>query len=397
MALCHGRARRSKCYPRQREMSTEVEERILVLAVGGDAAPVHQAIARCQLQRHECNGASELCRCIGAGAAAIVVDDEALTDAAIAELGAAIAEQPEGSDILILVCGAREIETTRADRLGRDLGNVLLLARPVAAVTMESALRVALRARRRQLAARASQSSGARISSEVDQFLSVLGHELRNPVSAISMAAQVMSLGNSDPARYQPLIQRQTAKLERLIDDLRDAGRIASGRVALDRQRLDLRESVERVVALKEADAAKQALSVAVSVPPVPVHVLADPDRVQQIVGHLLANAVKYTPPGGHVRIALSTESGAARLEVIDDGVGIDSGLLPRVFDLFARAAGRSGQFKAGLGVGLTVVRALVELHGGSVEARSAGMGQGSGFVVRLPLVGTVDPAAPPT
>jgi two-component system, sensor histidine kinase len=234
----------------------------------------------------------------------------------------------------------------------------------------------------------------ARALAEADQrkddYLAMLAHELRNPIGAISMANYLLdqiSARTPEAIRLRRTVSRQAKHLARLVDDLLDVSRLTHDRVDLRRTRVDLRVSIEdgvKAVATRMS-AARHVLQV--TLPSQPVWVLADPTRLEQIVANLLDNAAKYTEPGGHVTLSLECANGCASLRVCDSGLGISSEALPHVFDLFAQGPTSIDRSRGGLGIGLTVVRKLAEMHGGSVTASSAGPGQGSEFVVKLPLL----------
>jgi PAS domain S-box-containing protein len=226
-----------------------------------------------------------------------------------------------------------------------------------------------------QETARAEAESANRTK---DEFLAMLGHELRNPLGAISSAAHVLSRtasGSSATARASDIIGRQVQHLARIVDDLLDVSRVVAGKVVLRLQPVDLGDIARHVI----------------SVHTTPTWISADPTRLEQVLTNLLANAVKYTPAGGEITVTVRRQGDQAILTVRDTGVGIRPELLPRVFDLFVQGDRSLERSAGGLGIGLTLVRQLVELHGGTVEAASAGPGRGSTFTVRLPIL-----AAPP-
>jgi signal transduction histidine kinase len=230
-----------------------------------------------------------------------------------------------------------------------------------------------------------------------DEFLAMLAHELRNPLSAIANAAHLLHELVPEEERLQKaaaIVRRQVGHLVRLVDDLLDVSRITRGKVALRREALDLRDSVRQAVdtARPLFEAKRQFLRL--ELPPAPLPLWADPTRLEQVIGNLLRNAAKYTDPGGHVEIAAALDGDQAVLRVRDDGQGIAPELLPQIFDLFVQGGETQERAGAGLGIGLTLVRRLVTLHGGSVEASSDGPGAGAEFVVRLPAAETA-PATP--
>ena len=239
-----------------------------------------------------------------------------------------------------------------------------------------------------QEAARAEAESANRTK---DEFLAMLGHELRNPLGAISSAAHVLSRtagGNSASSRASEIIGRQVQHLARIVDDLLDVSRVVAGKVVLRVQPVDLGEIARRVATLHGGPVGARHV---ISVHTTPTWISADPTRLEQVLTNLLANAVKYTAAGGEITVGVRRDGDRAVLTVRDTGVGIRPELLPRVFDLFVQGDRSLERSAGGLGIGLTLVRQLVELHGGTVEAASAGPGRGSTFTVRLPIL-----AAPP-
>ncbi len=219
-------------------------------------------------------------------------------------------------------------------------------------------------------------------------FLATLGHELRNHLASIVNAAQVLKLiGSGQPALAAPLaiVDRQTGQLRRLVDDLLDLTRISTGKVQLRKGRVDLTGVVQQAVEASRPalDAAGHQLSVLV--PPDPVWLDADAARLQQVLVNLLTNAAKYTPAGGQVWLSATVEGADAVVRVRDTGVGLSAEMLPCIFDLFTQVEAARPRSQGGLGIGLALVRNLVELHGGTVQVRSDGVGKGSEFAVRLP------------
>jgi signal transduction histidine kinase len=230
-----------------------------------------------------------------------------------------------------------------------------------------------------------------------DEFLAMLAHELRNPLGAISTAAYVLgqSAGAEPPvARSVSIIQRQAHHLVRLVDDLLDVSRITRGKVELRRVPLDLGEVVLQAVETTRPLVEARRHRLRVALPDAPIRLLADPTRVEQVLANLIRNAVKFTEPGGSIEIEAEASDGQAVVRVRDSGVGISPELLPRVFDLFIQGRQGLDRSAGGLGIGLTLVRSLVEMHGGHVQARSAGPGHGSEITVWLPL--TADAARQP-
>ena len=222
-----------------------------------------------------------------------------------------------------------------------------------------------------------------------DEFLALLAHELRNPLAPIRTSLQTLKLAGSDAVvagRAREMMERQVDHLVRLVDDLLDVSRIMRGKVDLRRERVDLAAVVSRAVetARPLIEAGRHELTV--EVPPDPVRLDADPVRLAQVLGNLLTNAAKYTEPGGRIRLTVETTSGEVTIRVRDTGIGIPADMLDRVFDPFVQTDVARGRSQGGLGLGLALVRSLVELHGGTVAARSDGPGRGSEFTIRLPM-----------
>jgi len=224
-----------------------------------------------------------------------------------------------------------------------------------------------------------------------NEFLAMLSHELRNPLAPIRNAVQVMGLLNlTDPRLLwvKDMIDRQVKHLVHLVDDLLDVSRITRGKITLKYESVKLSQLIERAVEATEAIIEAQQHRLSVSCPEQPVLLRGDAVRLVQVFTNLLNNAAKYTPHGGHIQLTAVPNSQELVVSVRDNGIGISPELLPHVFDLFTQAERSLDRSQGGLGIGLTLVRKLVEMHGGSIEALSAGPGQGSEFVVRLPLTG---------
>jgi signal transduction histidine kinase/ActR/RegA family two-component response regulator len=229
-----------------------------------------------------------------------------------------------------------------------------------------------------------------------DEFIALLGHELRNPLSAITAAVALLEsqeLGEDNLARARGVITRQSQHLSRIIDDLLDLSRVLSGKVLLDRHRLDLAAVARQCVAALAA--ARRIEGHAVHMRTDTVWIDADQARIEQIINNLLLNAAKYTPTGGSIELTVRSEGDDAVLTVRDTGIGIAAQLLPNIFDVFVQGPAPLDGSQDGLGIGLALVRRLVRLHGGTVLAASAGDGQGSTFTVRLPLAMHALPGEP--
>jgi two-component system CheB/CheR fusion protein len=239
------------------------------------------------------------------------------------------------------------------------------------------------------LAASLNREKDARMAAEAaiaakDDFLALVAHELRQPLHASLAALQVLAarINGESGDRARAVIERQIVQMSRLVDDLLDAARVVKGHVELDVEAVDLRHAIDHAVDAVKPLLEERRHELAVSLPKHPVTVMADMARLQQVFSNLLTNAAKYTEPGGRIGITVGNGDRRATITVVDTGRGIDAAALPRIFELFTRGASDV----SGFGVGLAVARRLVELHGGSIEARSAGAGLGAEFTLSLPL-----------
>jgi signal transduction histidine kinase len=322
--------------------------------------------------------------------------------------------------LLLLVCGglAALAGIVTARRIARPLGTLadavdqLTLGNPEAPVPESSIaeidrLAAAFGELRDRLAARTAESE--RLATELrgraealaeadqrkDEFLAMLAHELRNPLSAIANASHLLThTEQPEPpmARAVAIIERQIHHLVRLVDDLLDVSRITRGKVELKRSPVDLVDLVRQTIESNRALVENRGIALGADLPPGTLPLDADPTRLEQVLANLLRNAAKFTEPGGRITVSVAASGTEAAVRVKDTGIGIDPELLPRIFDLFTQGEQPLDRRGAGLGIGLTMVRRLVELHGGRVEAASAGPGQGAELTVWLPLAGSPIP-----
>src|SRR5688500_14966028 len=376
------------------------DEVVLVLAPTGRDTPLTCAILaeRAGVTCESCRDVAELCDRIAAGAGAAVVAEEALDAPSVRRLAEVLAGQPPWSDLPLLVLSNSAGAVTNFAELAalRQRGNVTVLARPLRIVTLVTAVHSALRARRRQYEVRDLLAQTRTAVRQRDQFLAMLGHELRNPLATIVNAMGVIDAtcpaADELEREHREIVARQTRHLARLVDDLLDVERITTGKIALRLDRVELGTLARRAAQAVDGLAGAQRHALVVTTPPHPVVVRGDPIRLEQVVNNLLTNAIKYTPPGGRVDVTVGASGGEAELRVSDNGIGIPRELLPRVFDLFAQAERSLDRSQGGLGIGLTLVRSLVEMHGGTVGVRGDGGDRGGECRVALPLA---DPDAP--
>ena len=223
-----------------------------------------------------------------------------------------------------------------------------------------------------------------------DEFLAMLAHELRNPLAPIQNASALLAATALDEPRAQfsvGVIKRQVTQLTRLVDDLLDVSRITQGRIELKREPLELGSIIAQAIEVVDSLIREQRHKVSIAAGYQPLYVLGDNARLVQCVGNVLTNAAKYTDPDGEIKIRSYSSGNTAVLQIADDGVGISPDLLPRIFDLFVQSERTLDRSQGGLGIGLSVVKRLIEMHGGQVQASSDGLGRGATFEIRLPLI----------
>ncbi len=279
---------------------------------------------------------------------------------------------------------SNEIEIVRAD------GSVLVVQNDVeplydAQGRIYGAVSVCVDLTERQRAERALLDADQR----KDEFLATLSHELRNPLAPLRTALEVLRIAKSDPElaeKARQTMERQLVHLVRLTDDLLDVSRITQNKVELRRERVDLCATLHSAIETTWPSIDSHDHTLRMDLPSRPVWVLADATRLAQVFSNLLSNAARYTPRGGRIFVTAAIENDRANIVVADTGVGIPADLLPRVFDMFTQLPADRDRTHRGLGIGLTLAKRLVELHDGSIEARSDGPGRGSQFVVRLPV-----------
>ncbi|MFI9756832.1 ATP-binding protein [Streptomyces sp. NPDC051963] len=241
-------------------------------------------------------------------------------------------------------------------------------------------------------------AAGRRLKEEQrakDRFIATLSHELRNPLAAATAAIELLALDLPDGHPALSVLERQLGTLVRMTNDLLDGTRAVNGRLELVRERTDLRSVIEGACADIRGLFGHEDRTLHLSLPPGPVPVDGDRLRLAQVLTNLLSNALKYTPPGGHTEVRLAVEEGQVRLTVQDDGIGFDPGQSEDLFGVFMRAAPTGPHTPEGLGLGLSVARTVVELHGGTISAHSDGPGKGASFTVLMPVADTSVPQPP--
>ncbi len=394
-----------------------MEERILILAPRGrDAQVIATLLTQHGLSNLVCDTADDLIRELKASASSAVLTEEALEATTLSALETWLETQPVWSDFpfLILTSQRTRVKSPLLTQWITTLGNAVLVERPVSGEALVSTARSRLRERKRQYQVRSlltekQQAADRLIEADrrKDQFLAMLAHELRNPLAPIRSAAEVLKQLESDaPPRVRwarQLIERQSRHLTSLLEDLLDISRITTGKVTLKTVELELNGLIARAIESAQSAIDARHHRLTVSVPDKSLIVLGDPVRLAQVIGNLLDNATKYTPPGGAIDVVVAVDSdpaqdasrpGRVEIAIADNGVGISSADMPHVFELFNQATRALDRAQGGLGIGLSLVRSIVDMHGGSVDAYSAGQGKGTCVRTLLPLLRTESPRA---
>ena len=330
------------------------------------------------------------------GAAAILLPEEAIAGGEV-ELRRVLEEQPPWSDLPVLVLTRPGADSANVAHAMQVLGNVTLLERPVQVATLVSAIRTALRARERQYQIRAHLVERGKVVETLreadrrkDEFLATLGHELRNPLSPLLTSLHLLKRGSASRRlveRTVGVMERQLLHLVRLVDDLLEISRITRGVIDVTLKPVELQAALAAAIESCRPFVVGSRHELILHCPPDPVFVDGDAIRLTQVFANLINNAAKYTDVGGHIWIDVSVDAGQAVVTVRDDGIGIAPEHLSAVFDMFTQVNRSDRRTQGGLGIGLTLVRSLIAVHRGSVVARSDGVGRGTTFEVRLPVV----------
>jgi signal transduction histidine kinase/ActR/RegA family two-component response regulator len=371
-------------------------ERVLVLTPTGRDAQLVAAALGIQFQVVICPRPEDLLPELAEGVGALLIAEEALTPPLVRELVAGLDQQGPWSNVPFVVLAGKPSAPNLPDWASRDvlaqlepLGNVTVLERPVRIRTLVGVIKVALESRRRQLQMRALHENVQTLNRGKDEFLAMLGHELRNPLAAIRTALAVLPQAKDDEVRFErylAILERQSLAMKRMLDDLLDVSRVSIGKVRLEVEEVELtelaRQTVEALAPVARGQG--QTLTFEATVSRLPVR--GDPVRLEQVITNVVGNALKYTPPGGRIAVVLERVEAEAVFRVKDDGIGLEPEMISKVFELFTQARVGLDRAQGGLGVGLALVDGLVKAHGGHVTAHSEGLGKGAEFRVRLPL-----------
>jgi signal transduction histidine kinase/ActR/RegA family two-component response regulator len=367
----------------------ELSAAVLVTPNETDAKTGIEFLRDAQIAARACTSLAELCQIPLESVGCAIVVEEAFVQGEVPEFLRVLAAQPPWSDLpLVLIASEGTALAALVESVCPESGNVAVLERPLNPVSLISTVRVSLRARHRQLQVRDLLMEREDAVRKRDEFMAMLAHELRNPLAPLRNAVYIMQqlpLEDERLEKTRDLIDRQTAHLKRLVDDLLDVSRLELGKVNLQLTALDLNTAIASAMeACVPAMTARRHV-VEVRLAREPLTIMADPVRVDQIIGNLLTNAAKFTPEGGHIAIEACGQGDMALVTVRDTGIGLRQEMLASVFELFMQDSRTLERAGGGLGIGLTIVKRLVELHGGSVSVTSEGPGTGCTFTLRFP------------
>lgn len=368
-----------------------LEQRALILApTGKDAALISGALERAYIASHICASAVVLVTEARRGLGAMLVAEEGLVhQAGLKDIRALIEQQPSWSDLPVLLLAKPGPPSRICADASRLLGNVTILERPVPMATLVSTVRTALRTRGRQYLTRLGEQ-------RKDAFLATLAHELRNPLAPMTNALHLLKRGDASAETHEwslDVMQRQLLQMTRLVDDLLDVARITQGKVALQRRLVDVREVIRNAIEISTPVIEAMNHTLVTHLPGGQALVDADPVRLAQCISNLLNNAAKYTPSGGNIELRAECRGGELHLSVKDDGMGIPPRAMTGLFEIFSQVDRSRAHSQGGLGIGLSIVKAFIEMHGGSVSAESDGEGRGATFRARIPLVESCEEA----
>ncbi|WP_291112396.1 hybrid sensor histidine kinase/response regulator [Hydrogenophaga sp.] len=363
---------------------------LLRMVTAKDGAMVTRVLARVGIEAESCADAAELAREMAVGAAAVLIAEEILADQGFGRVMLALRAQPAWSDVPVIVVARSGVESIAITDALEQLANLTVLERPMRVSSLVSTVRTALAARRRQYQLRATLEGLREADQRKTEFLATLAHELRNPLAPLRTSLNILAEKQPDEATAQRLyamMDRQVTHMVRLIDDLMEVSRITRGKIELRLAPVALDRVVRDAAELSKPLLATGRHELVLDLPALPCTVNGDAVRLTQVFANLLNNAAKFTPPKGRIEVALRSDGHTASVQVSDSGVGIPQAMLGSVFDMFVQVSDTSSAAQGGLGIGLTLVRSLVELHGGRVTASSAGINQGTTITVELALV----------
>ena len=383
------------------------EQRVLLLpATRRDGDAIAAFLSKHRIVCEICPNAVSAARAIGEDAGVLVLTDQVVAGEGSHLISEALSCQPDWSDLPVVFLSKVGDETrAMSDMVGR-MTNVTLLDRPTSTRTLLSAIQAALRSRAKQYqirdqfaALQAAERALRESDRRKDEFLAMLAHELRNPLApirtAIDLLPRLMASGDPRTSATLSVVGRQVQQLTRLVDDLLDVSRITQGRIEIRRNPVELSAVVRQALESIDPQIKEKKHTVRTAVVS-GLYVEGDSARLVQCVSNVLANAAKYTDMGGEIEVSLALEAARAVISISDNGIGIPAELLPRVFELFVQDERSLDRSQGGLGIGLSVVRRLIEMQGGTVTASSAGSGRGSLFQISLPTISAPCNEKPP-
>lgn len=378
---------------RQPAIESNTQERVLVLApLTSDTVLADRVLSEAGFTTVSCLDFDDLCHKVQEGAGAAIMAEEALPKRQLDKLLETLDQQPPCSALPLIILTQKRTPSATALRTFvpmNTLKNASFLERPVRVMTLISTVQAALAARRQQYEVQHLLEKLEEGVDRRDEFLAMLGHELRNPLAAMSNAIGVLKRLNID---HQPLflttrniLERQMQHLGCLLNDLLDVSRVTRGKISLRLETVDLAAVIASALHATRPLIEQYNHKLKVQLPSQPLYIKGDATRLTQLLSNLLSNAAKYTEPGGVIELMATQLAGQIKICVRDTGVGITPDLMACIFDLFTQAERPLDRSQGGLGVGLTITKRLVELHGGTIEAISSGAGCGSEFIVHLP------------
>ena len=379
--------------------ATAAELRVLLrMVTARDGTMVVDVLGRAGIRADICKDTADIANCLEEGVGALLIAEEVLGSPGFERVAEMLRSQPSWSDVPMIVLAKGGADSAAIGGLMHQVTSVSILERPLRVPSLVSSVRSALTARRKQYQLRATLIGLHEADRRKTEFLATLAHELRNPLAPLRTSLALLSRSHPPPekaAAIYEIMDRQVIHMVRLIDDLMEVSRITRGKIALQLETVDLDKIVRDAIELSRPllDASRHRLVTTIG--PGPWAIRGDFVRLNQVFANLLNNAAKYTPEGGRVAIDMRREAGMARVTISDNGTGIAAPMLSAIFDMFVQVSDTARTAQGGLGIGLTLVKSLVELHGGSVTASSGGLGRGSSFVVQLPLVMGIRADAP--
>ena len=378
------------------ESVSELENRVLLLApTPRDAVFSQKLFSDCNIRTQICRSIPEICEELARGAAMLVLAAETFNFDDFISLSTLLKNQPPWSDLPILLLVSPTSNGLQFTQQLRDLHSVTYIKRPIEVVALLTAVQSGLRDRQRQYAVREHLVERERQSQALldadrrkDEFLATLAHELRNPLSPLRSGVDLLRLEEDDNADRRAVLEmmdRQLHQMVRLVDDLLDVSRITRDKLTLATDRVDIRTVVFASIETTQQMIDSAHIALKTNIPAEPIYVQGDATRLTQVVSNLLNNAVKYSEEASPIELTVESVDDFAVVSVKDFGVGIPPEMLGKIFEIFTQVDASLTRARGGLGIGLTLVRRIVEMHGGTVTAMSNGKGQGSLFQVRLP------------